>query len=69
VHIVTAAQSAARNILRCVRRCGLEVERLVLHPSEWRRPSADHAAAKVEALANDGVDEIEVPEFLRNQAE
>ena len=32
VHIVTGAQSAAENILKCVRRC-LEVERLVLNPS------------------------------------
>jgi cell division protein FtsA len=33
VHIVTGAQSAAENILKCVRRCGLEVEQLVLNPS------------------------------------
>jgi cell division protein FtsA len=33
VHIVTGAQSAAENILKCVRRCGIEVERLVLNPS------------------------------------
>ena len=33
VHIVTGAQSAAENILKCVRRCGLEVERLVLNPT------------------------------------
>ena len=33
VHIVTGAQSAAENILKCVRRCGLEVDRLVLNPS------------------------------------
>ena len=33
VHIVTGAQSAAENILKCVRRCGLEVERLVLNPN------------------------------------
>jgi cell division protein FtsA len=33
VHIVTGSQSAAENILKCVRRCGLEVERLVLNPS------------------------------------
>jgi cell division protein FtsA len=32
VHIVTGAQSAAENIVKCVRRCGLEVEQLVLHP-------------------------------------
>src|SRR4051812_35978576 len=33
VHLVTGAQSAAENIVKCVRRCGLEVERLVLNPS------------------------------------
>jgi cell division protein FtsA len=33
VHIVTGAQSAAENILKCVRRCGLEVQGLVLNPS------------------------------------
>jgi cell division protein FtsA len=33
VHIVTGAQSAAENIMKCVRRCGLEVEGLVLNPS------------------------------------
>jgi cell division protein FtsA len=33
VHIVTGAQSAAENIMKCVRRCGLEVEQLVLNPS------------------------------------
>lgn len=32
VHIVTGAQSAAENIIKCVRRCGLEVDQLVLHP-------------------------------------
>src|SRR6266567_3899983 len=31
VHIVTGAQSAAENILKCVRRCGLEVEQLMLN--------------------------------------
>ncbi len=33
VHIATGAQSAAENIVKCVRRCGLEVEQLVLNPS------------------------------------
>lgn len=33
VHIVTGAQSSAENIVKCVRRCGLEVEQLVLNPS------------------------------------
>jgi cell division protein FtsA len=32
VHIVTGAQSAAENIVKCVRRCGLEVEYLMLNP-------------------------------------
>ncbi|TDM09592.1 MAG: cell division protein FtsA [Ideonella sp. MAG2] len=33
VHIATGAQSAAENILKCVRRCGLEVEQLCLAPT------------------------------------
>ncbi|HET7866190.1 MAG TPA: cell division protein FtsA [Burkholderiaceae bacterium] len=33
VHLVTGAQSAAENIIKCVRRCGLEVDQLVLNPS------------------------------------
>ena len=32
VHIVTCAQSAAENIIKCVRRCGLEVDHLMLNP-------------------------------------
>jgi cell division protein FtsA len=32
VHIVTGAVSAAQNIVKCVRRCGLEVVDLVLQP-------------------------------------
>ncbi len=32
VHIVTGAQSAAENIIKCVRRCGLEVDSLMLNP-------------------------------------
>ena len=32
VHIVTGAQAAAENIIKCVRRCGLEVEQLMLNP-------------------------------------
>ena len=32
VHIVTGAQGAAENIIKCVRRCGLEVEQLLLNP-------------------------------------
>ena len=32
VHIVTGAVSAAQNIIKCVRRCGIEVNDLVLQP-------------------------------------
>src|SRR4051795_7835531 len=32
VHIVTAAVSAAQTIVKCVRRCGLEVNDLILQP-------------------------------------
>ena len=32
VHIVTGAVSAAQNIVKCVRRCGLEVQDLLLQP-------------------------------------
>ncbi len=33
VHIATGAQSAAENVVKCVRRCGLEVESLALGPT------------------------------------
>jgi cell division protein FtsA len=32
VHIVTGSVSAAQNIIKCVRRCGLEVEDIILEP-------------------------------------
>jgi cell division protein FtsA len=32
VHIVTGAVSAAQNIIKCVRRCGIEVSDLILQP-------------------------------------
>ena len=32
VHIVTGAVSSAQNILKCVRRCGIEVNELILQP-------------------------------------
>jgi cell division protein FtsZ len=35
----------------------------------WRRPRADQAAAKVEALGASGMEEIEIPAFLRKQAD
>ena len=34
IHIVTGAQSAARTSSKCVRRCGLEVEQLMLNPGQ-----------------------------------
>ena len=33
MHIVTGAQSAAENIIKCVRRCGLTVDHLALNPT------------------------------------
>ena len=40
-------------------------------PSVWRtnRTNRTHAAAKVDALARNGMDEIEIPAFLRKQAD
>ncbi|MCK9514950.1 MAG: cell division protein FtsA [Ottowia sp.] len=32
VHLVTGAQSAAENIIKCVRRCGIDVDGLLLNP-------------------------------------
>jgi cell division protein FtsA len=32
VHIVTGAVSATQNVVKCVRRCGLEVQELILQP-------------------------------------
>jgi cell division protein FtsA len=46
IHLVTGAQSAAENIIKCVRRCGLEVEQLMLNP---------HASSKA-VLTNDEKD-------------
>src|SRR5258705_11579862 len=37
VHIVTGAVSAAQNIVKCVRRCGLDVNDLILQPIAWAR--------------------------------
>ena len=37
-------------------------------PSVWRTNRA-HATAKVDALASNGMDEIEIPAFLRKQAD
>ena len=38
-------------------------------PSVWRHGRSGSAAAKVEALASKGMDEIEIPAFLRKQAD
>ena len=37
-------------------------------PSVWRN-GRTQAAAKVDALASNGMDEIEIPAFLRKQAD
>jgi cell division protein FtsZ len=37
-------------------------------PSVWRR-ARSQAAAKVETLASNGMDEIEIPAFLKKQAD
>ena len=37
-------------------------------PSVWRT-NRHHAAAKVEALSSNGMDDIEIPAFLRKQAD
>ena len=37
-------------------------------PSVWRS-ARSHAAAKVEALSSNGMDDIEIPAFLRKQAD
>jgi cell division protein FtsZ len=37
-------------------------------PSVWRT-NRHHAAAKVEALSSNGMDENEIPAFLRKQAD
>ena len=38
-------------------------------PSVWRTRDRSQAAAKIDALASGGMDDFEVPSFLRNQAE
>ncbi len=44
IHLVTGAQSAAENIIKCVRRCGLEVDQLMLNP---------HASSKAVLTADE----------------
>jgi cell division protein FtsZ len=39
-------------------------------PSVWRSPrDRTHAAAKVDALSSGGMDDFEIPAFLRKQAD
>lgn len=38
-------------------------------PSVWRTRDRSHAAAKVDALASGGMDDFEIPAFLRKQAD
>jgi cell division protein FtsZ len=39
-------------------------------PSVWRTPQGrTGAAAKVDALASSGMDDLEIPAFLRKQAD
>jgi cell division protein FtsA len=47
VHIVTGAQSAAENIIKCVRRCGLEVEQLHAEPAGIQPGGADRGRAEL----------------------
>ncbi|MEO5732495.1 MAG: cell division protein FtsZ, partial [Rubrivivax sp.] len=37
-------------------------------PSVWRSPRSQ-AAARVDALSSEGMDQIEIPAFLRKQAD
>ena len=37
VHMVTGSVSASQNIIKCIRRCGLEVEDIVLEQLAWGR--------------------------------
>ena len=38
-------------------------------PSVWRTRDRSQAAAKVDALASGGMDDFEIPAFLRKQAD
>ncbi|MCF8211214.1 MAG: cell division protein FtsZ [Rhodoferax sp.] len=38
-------------------------------PAVWRRPDRTNAAARVDALSNGGMDDYEIPAFLRKQAD
>ena len=64
VHIVTGAQSAAENIIKCVRRCGLDVEQLMLNPlaSSYSVLTADETELGV-ALVDIGAGTTDVAIF------
>jgi cell division protein FtsZ len=47
---------------------GTDYSQRVATPSVWRN-GRTQAAAKVDALASNGMDEIEIPAFLRKQAD
>ena len=64
VHIVTGAQSAAENIIKCVRRCGLEVEQLLLNPlAPARRVLTDDERELGVALVDIGAGTTDVAIF------
>jgi cell division protein FtsZ len=50
------------------RRAGARTTAGLSTPSVWRN-ARSQAAAKVEALSSNGMDEIEIPAFLRKQAD
>ncbi|MCX7269960.1 MAG: cell division protein FtsA [Betaproteobacteria bacterium] len=64
IHIVTGAQSAAENIIKCVRRCGLDVEQLMLNPlaSSYSVLTADEKELGV-ALVDIGAGSTDVAIF------
>ncbi len=66
VHIVTGAVSAAQNIIKCVRRCGLEVQDLILQPlaSSLSVLSADEKELGV-ALVDVGGGTTDIADFHR----
>ena len=42
IHVVTGAVSAAQNIIKCVRRCGLEVDEIILEDRKSTRLNSSH---------------------------
>ena len=51
VHMVTGAVSAAQNIIKCVRRCGLEVDDIILEQLASRRVGAAPTTRRTSACA------------------